>query len=335
MTDYLDRIKKQGLYDLSFEPKSFWEYSRGSCIDKLIEDTKSFDHTQPMGKGSKFYMDELFGKSARSVLSKFNSEYAKRIIEMWSKRGDGIIDPFAGRSSRPLVSTLLERNYIGFDVLKNNLDDATAQYEVLKKQRTMGKLKLIHKSSEFIDEEIPENVADLVMTCPPYYNIEKYDSADGQLTDIRTYEDFLESYKVILEKTTKVLKPSGFFVVVVANFRINNKFYDFNSDTKDILKKHLTFHDEIILEISPAKRHALYSQTITNLHCLKSHEYCLVFRKEDTKENVIDKNNNINYNRPLVKDLHPNRETLFWVDKKDWINEMFNDSQNTLESFFG
>ena len=45
MTDYSDRIKKQGLYDLSFEPKSFWEYSRGSCIDKLIEDTKSFDHT--------------------------------------------------------------------------------------------------------------------------------------------------------------------------------------------------------------------------------------------------------------------------------------------------
>ena len=74
MSDYSDRVKKQGLYDLSFEPKSFWEYSRGSCIDKLIEDTKSFDHTQPMGKGSKFYMDELFGKSARSVLSKFNSE---------------------------------------------------------------------------------------------------------------------------------------------------------------------------------------------------------------------------------------------------------------------
>ena len=86
--------------------------------------------------------------------------------------------------------------------------------------------------------------------------------------------------------------------------------------------------------MSPAKRHALYSQTITNLHCLKSHEYCLVFRKEDTKENIIDKNNDINYNRPLVKDLHPNRETLFWVDKKDWINEMFNDSPNTLDRFF-
>tara|TARA_R100001443_G_scaffold89798_1_gene96315 strand:+ start:480 stop:1484 length:1005 start_codon:yes stop_codon:yes gene_type:complete len=334
VTVYSDRIKKQGLYDLSFEPKSFWEYSRGSHIDNLIEDTKSFDHTHPVGKGSKFYRDEFIGKSAWLFLSKFNSEYAKRIIEMWSKKGDQIIDPFAGRSSRPLVSTLLERNYIGFDVLKDNLDEATAQYEVLNKQRTMGKLKLIHKSSEFIDREISENVADLVMTCPPYYNLERYDSTDGQLTDIKTYEDFLESYNVILEKATKVLKPSCFFVVVVANFRIDNKFYDFSSDTKDILKRHLTFHDEVILEMSPAKRHALYSQAITNLHCLKSHEYCLVFRKEDTKKNVIDRNNDINYNRPLVKDLHPNRETLFWVDKKDWINEMFNDSSNVLDKFF-
>ena len=45
-------------------------------------------------------------------------------------------------------------------------------------------------------------------------------------------------------------------------------------------------------------------------------------------------NNDINYNRPLVKDLYPNRETLFWLDKKDWINEMFNDSPNTLDRFF-
>ena len=54
----------------------------------------------------------------------------------------------------------------------------------------------------------------------------------------------------------------------------------------------------------------------------------------DTKENMIEKNNDINYNRPLVKDLYPNRETLFWLDKKDWINEMFNDSPNTLDRFF-
>ncbi|MAD24754.1 MAG: hypothetical protein CMO44_11360 [Verrucomicrobiales bacterium] len=327
MISYAERLKKQGHYDLSFEPKSFWEYSRGSHLDKLIDDSKSYDHN-PVANHNDF-----FSKGRGTFLSKFNSEYAKRIIEMWSKEGDLIMDPFAGRSSRPLVSTLLERNYVGFDVLKDNLDEAQEQYDTLKKDRELGKLELINSSSENIDDFFSESVADMVMTCPPYYNIEKYDSADGQLTDIKTYEDFLKVYEVILEKTSKVLKSSCFFVVVLANFRIDGKLYDFSSDTKDILKKHLTFHDEIILEMSPAKRHPLYNQSITNLNCLKTHEYCLVFRKQDSKENDIKKNDDINYNRPLVKDVHPDKEKLFWTDKKDWINEMFNTSPNTLDRF--
>ena len=328
MTDYIERLRKQGLYELSYEPKSYWEYSRGNNIDKLVNDIKSYDYN-----AEKTHED--FIKSGRgSFLSKFNSEYAKRIIEMWSKEDDFIVDPFAGRSSRPLVSTLLGRNYVGFDVIKDNLQEAEEQYNVLKKERSLGKLKLIHNSSEDIDKHLHGDVADMIMTCPPYYNIEKYESVDGQLTDIKTYEEFLETYKIILEKSIKILKPSCFFVVVLANFRIDGKLYDFCSDTKNILKEHLTFHDEIILEMSPAKRHALYTQAIVNLNCLKTHEYCLVFRKKDDKNNMIKKNNDINYNRPLVKDIHPNKDRLFWVDKKDWIDEKFNTSTNSLDKFF-
>ena len=33
------------------------------------------------------------------------------------------------------------------------------------------------------------------------------------------------------------LKPGGFFIVVLANFRIEGKFYDFVGDTKNILKQ--------------------------------------------------------------------------------------------------
>lgn len=328
MTDYIERLRKQGLYELSYEPKSYWEYSRGNNIDKLVNDIKSYDYN-----AEKTHED--FIKSGRgSFLSKFNSEYAKRIIEMWSKEDDFIVDPFAGRSSRPLVSTLLGRNYVGFDVIKDNLQEAEEQYNILKKERSLGKLKLIHNSSEDIDKHLHGDVADMIMTCPPYYNIEKYESVDGQLTDIKTYEEFLETYKIILEKSIKILKPSCFFVVVLANFRIDGKLYDFCSDTKNILKEHLIFHDEIILEMSPAKRHALYTQAIVNLNCLKTHEYCLVFRKKDDKDNMIKKNNDINYNRPLVKDIHPNKERLFWVDKKDWIDEKFNTSTNSLDKFF-
>jgi len=322
---YADRMRKQKSYEFSYEPKSFWEYSRGNNIDLLINDQKSYDNNTA---------DNFIGSGRGTFLSKFNSEYAKRILEMWSKKGDFIIDPFAGRSSRPLVSTLLERNYIGFDVLNDNLKEAQEQYDKLKQDRTLGKLRLINESSENIDKHFHKSVADLIMTCPPYFNIEKYDSADGQLTDIKTYDDFLKTYAIILNKSADVLKPGGFFIVVLANFRIEGKFYDFVGDTKNILKQQLEYHDEIILEMSPAKRHPLYVQAITNLNCLKTHEYCIVFRKSDEKEKLVERNNDINWNRPLVKDIYISKEDLFWAEgKRDWINEQFIPTDN-LERFF-
>jgi DNA modification methylase len=185
-----------------------------------------------------------------------------------------------------------------------------------------------------MDLHLNGGVADMIITCPPYFNIEKYESVDGQLTDIKIYKNFLDIYKTILEKSANILKPGCFFAIVVANFRIDGELYDFCSDTKDILKKHLTYHDEIILEMSPAKRHPLYTQAITNLNCLKTHEYCLVFRKEDSKENLIKRNNDINWNRPLVKDIHPNKERLFWAGKKDWIDDKFGEiAETTLDMF--
>ena len=41
MTDYVERLRKQGLYEFSYEPKSFWEYGRGNNMDKLVDDLKN------------------------------------------------------------------------------------------------------------------------------------------------------------------------------------------------------------------------------------------------------------------------------------------------------
>ena len=147
MTDYVERLRKQGLYEFSYEPKSFWEYGRGNNMDKLVDDLKSYDYNKVESKD--------FIKAGRgSFLSKFNSEYAKRIIEMWSKEDDVIVDPFAGRSSRPLVSTLLGRNYIGFDVVNDNLIEAKEQYEELGKERIQRQRHQRERQNLLINVEV-------------------------------------------------------------------------------------------------------------------------------------------------------------------------------------
>jgi len=111
-----------------------------------------------------------------------------------------IVDPFAGRSSRPLVSTLLKRNYTGFEVIESNLKEAQEQYDTISKERDMGKLELINTSSSNVLNHLDKNYADMIYTCPPYFNIEKYESVEGQLTDIKTYNAYLNEYTNILEK---------------------------------------------------------------------------------------------------------------------------------------
>jgi len=71
---YVDRMRKQKEYEFSYEPKSFWEYSRGNNIDKMVNDKKSYDNNK---------QENFIGHGRGSFLSKFNSEYAKRMIEMW------------------------------------------------------------------------------------------------------------------------------------------------------------------------------------------------------------------------------------------------------------
>ena len=45
--------------------------------------------------------------------------------------------------------------------------------------------------------------------------------------------------------------------------------------------------------------------------------------------------NDINWNRPLVKDVYRNKDRLFWAeDKKDWVDEKLGISTNSLDRFF-
>jgi hypothetical protein len=50
------------------------------------------------------------------------------------------------------------------------------------------------------------NFADMILTCPPYWNIEKYESCNGQLSDEKSYDSFLKKHNVaLLEDSTLLL----------------------------------------------------------------------------------------------------------------------------------
>ena len=102
--------------------------------------------------------------------SEFHAGLTEDIIHYWSTVDSVVVDPFAGRATRAFVSSKLGRKYYGYDIapktverVKKHLDsyniDATIYLE--------NGCEMKHTVNDF---------ADLVMTCPPYHQLEKYES---------------------------------------------------------------------------------------------------------------------------------------------------------------
>jgi len=225
-------------------------------------------------------------------LSQFNPALAELIIKLWSNKDDIILDPFAGRC-RAIVARNMDRKYIGYEI-------SVKAYEHLLQTLKRNTLvqhkhqpKVINISSEQIEADC---IADLVFSCPPYWNVEDYDKAygeqiDGQLSSIPNYDAFLLIYKNIIGKCFNALKPGKYVVWVVADIRRNKTLIPFGADTIKIFQDvGFKVHDVIINKLDSLAIRGI-AQCIKNNYLPKMHEYVLVFKKpgiDETEPRVID-----------------------------------------------
>jgi DNA modification methylase len=224
-------------------------------------------------------------------MSEFHAGIAENIVRYWSLPGAKIVDPFAGRVTRAVVTNRLGREYHGYEITPNTYKRALAHFDKL------GISPNLYLSDGTKLFNTPDEFSDLILTCPPYYNIEKYESVDGQLSDSKTYGEFMEMIDVCAENCYRVARPGSFCVWVVADFRDGGNLIDFHGDTTQSFKKAgWLYHDIIIMEnISPFATLTQY-QAACKRYTPKTHEYILVFRKpgdyivpDYCSENIIEK----------------------------------------------
>ena len=159
------------------------------------------------------------------MMSEFHAGLCENIVHYWSMVGDTIVDPFAGRLTRAFVSQSLGRNYYGYDVSSETVGRVRHELD----RHELG--ATIYEEDGCEMKSTPDESANLVMTCPPYGDIERYESAEGQLSDLRKYEDFCERIQVCGNNIERVLKPGGFCVWVCGDWRRDGEYKPFHSDT--------------------------------------------------------------------------------------------------------
>jgi DNA modification methylase len=207
--------------------------------------------------------------------SEFHAGLTEDVLHYWSVVGSVVVDPFAGRATRAFVTSKLGREYYGYEISPTTVDRVQKHLDSYNIDST------IYLDNGCYMKQTPNDFADLVMTCPPYHQLEKYESVDNQLSDIKDYETFLGMLEICAVNIKRVLKPGGFLVWVCSDWRDGIEFRSFHTDSIRMFKNvGLKYHDIVIMKNKSPFASMQIGKVASKRYTSKIHEYILIFRKE-------------------------------------------------------
>jgi DNA modification methylase len=254
-----------------------WQERRQQWIDLGIKSELGRDENLTFAKTSqppiyyqtKNYLSEQLGRKPthEEIVEELESKGIKtqkcvsifdpvltEISYRWFNVKNGIIlDPFAGGSVRGIVAAKLGMSYVGNDLRAEQiLADRQNAKECLfdldsdkLPQYTTGDSQQIDEILKI--EDIPQQF-DMIFSCPPYADLEVYSDAPNDLSNM-DYQQFIEAYRTIIEKSCKLLNNNRFAVFVVGDIRDKKGVYrNFVGDTiKAFTDCGLKYYNHLIL----------------------------------------------------------------------------------------
>ena len=204
------------------------------------------------------------------------------LIYRWFCPNDGqVIDPFAGGSVRGIVASCLGLNYWGCDLSQSQIWANKKQADEIGCDPSP--IWIVGDSMEEL-EKAPD--ADLIFSCPPYGDLEKYSNDPRDLSNME-WHTFVGAYNRIVMRACKKLKENRFACFVVGDFRDNRGFYrDFVSTTINAFKQQkLELYNEAILVTSVGSASMrITRQFESGRKFAKTHQNVLIFCKGDWRE---------------------------------------------------
>lgn len=134
--------------------------------------------------------------------------------------GGSVLDPFAGGSVRGIVAALLGHRYTGIDLSAQQIEANRQQASAILADGDYPYPTWISGDSANMGRLLAnEGKADLIFSCPPYYDLEVYSHDPGELSAMGSYEEFLRAYRLIIGLAAQRLKPDRFVVWVIGEIR--------------------------------------------------------------------------------------------------------------------
>ncbi len=227
-------------------------------------------------------LDGAAGETPGSGTSIFDPVICELAYRWFCPAGGVVLDPFAGGSVRGVVASRLGRKYVGIELRPEQVEANNAQMNICGKPNPewrVGDAAQIGKLAKDVD-------ADLIFSCPPYWNLEVYSDDPSDLSTMPK-EKFFEAQAAIIKAAVDRLKPDRFAVWVTGDVRDKDGYYvNLPGRTIDAFEAAgARFYNDCILVTAVGSLPVrVRKQFVSGRKLGKTHQSVLVFCKGDWKK---------------------------------------------------
>ena len=173
----------------------------------------------------------------------FPISMARQVIELFSHRGEIVLDPFVGSGTTLLAAHELDRNAVGFDLQRDYVELSARRLEQNPNLFNQSHQIAIQDDARHIAAYLPPGTVKLIWTSPPYANLlnrkrknkSKRDRKDEQLGKVEQYSqdprdlgtmalaEYTQAMGDIYEQLLPLLQPKGHCVINIPDMWWQNQ----------------------------------------------------------------------------------------------------------------
>lgn len=208
----------------------------------------------------------------------FNPAVAAWIFNMYAPQKGICFDPFAGGGTRAIMAAKHGMEYLGLELRE-------AECQAIRRRAEFNDCSALVNISQCNSQEcdfLPDNMANFTITCPPYYNLEKYEGGADDLSMAPTYMHFCAGMSKVLRHNWRILKPGSYACWIVGLHRFpDGEILPLHHDITRLARAAgFKLKEEIILQM---KNNGAI-QRVGNFDkgkkfLVRVHEYALIFKK--------------------------------------------------------